>query len=67
MPLAGIKFANRDKTDFALAMLDWLTGNCDLFGLPGQNWMLVIGGGLLLYSVTMLAARWRQGGARKQT
>lgn len=30
-------------------MLDWLTANCDLFGLPAQNWMLVVGGGLLLY------------------
>jgi hypothetical protein len=31
------------------AMLNWLTENTDLFGLPAQNWMLLLGGGLLLY------------------
>ena len=30
-------------------MLIWLTDNIDLLGLPMQNWMLLLGGGLLLY------------------
>ena len=36
------------------AMLNWLTANCELFGLPGQNWMLVVGGGLLLYIAALV-------------
>ena len=35
-------------------MLNWLTSNCELFGLPGQNWMLVVGGGLLLYIAVLV-------------
>ena len=35
-------------------MLDWLVSTCDLFGLPCQNWMLVVSGGLLMY-VAILA------------
>ena len=27
-------------------MLDWLTDTIELFGLPAQNWMLLLGGGL---------------------
>ncbi|MGH6726388.1 MAG: hypothetical protein ACREB8_07580 [Pseudolabrys sp.] len=30
-------------------MLNWLTNNCELFGFSGQNWMLLVAGGLLLY------------------
>lgn len=30
-------------------MLDWLTKDTNLFGLPAQNWMLLLGGALLLY------------------
>jgi len=43
-------------------MLDWLTDTIDLYGLPAQNWMLLLGGGLLLY-IGMLAfpPRWRSG------
>ena len=41
-------------------MLDWLTGNCQLFGLEVQNWMLVIGGGLLAYIATLVIARGRR-------
>lgn len=47
-------------------MLDWLTGNCQLFGLEAQNWMLVIGGGLLLYIATLVIARQRQARMRKR-
>ena len=44
-------------------MLDWLTGNCDLFGLAGQNWMLVLGGGFALYIAMLVIARHWQAGA----
>ena len=30
-------------------MLDWLTDNIEMFGLPAQKWMLLLGLGLLLY------------------
>ena len=45
-------------------MLDWLTGNIELFGLPGQNWMLVLAGGLVLYIAVLAIGRHRQTGAR---
>jgi hypothetical protein len=44
-------------------MLNWLTSNCELFGLPGQNWMLVVAGGLLLYIAVLLIGSFRQTGA----
>jgi hypothetical protein len=46
------------------AMLNWLTGNCELFGSTGQNWMLVVAGGLLLYIVMLAISYRRQAGAR---
>ena len=45
-------------------MLNWLTANCDLFGLHAQNWMFVVGGGLLLYIAAMVISRGRQAGIR---
>lgn len=42
--------------DTAHAALDWLVGDCRLFGLTGQNWMPVVGGGLLLYIAGHCAA-----------
>jgi hypothetical protein len=45
-------------------MLNWLVGNCDLFGLAGQNWMLLIGGALLLYVAMLAMARRRRAGLR---
>jgi hypothetical protein len=45
-------------------MLNWLTGNCELFGLPGQNWMLVVAGGLLLYIAVLVIGSFRQTGVR---
>lgn len=45
-------------------MLNWLTTNCDLFGLPGQNWMLVVGGVLLLYVAAPVITNRRQTGIR---
>ncbi len=38
-------------------MMNWLVANDDLFGLPGQNWMLIVGGVLLAYlAVTLIAS-----------
>jgi hypothetical protein len=54
----------RHRRDACLAMLDWLTGNCQLFGLEVQNWMLVIGGGLLAYIATLVIARGRRPAVR---
>jgi hypothetical protein len=45
-------------------MLSWLVDNYDLLGLPCQNWMVLIGGGLLLYVATLLIARRRRAGLR---
>ena len=45
-------------------MLNWLTGNCELFGLAGQNWMLVVAGGLLLYMAVLVIGSFRQTGVR---
>jgi hypothetical protein len=43
-------------------MMNWLVGDCQIFGLVIQNWMLLIGGGLLLYfAVLAIAGRRRQG------
>jgi hypothetical protein len=41
-------------------MLHWLVGNCELFGLTGQNWMLVVAGALALYVVMLMLARPRR-------
>ena len=46
------------------AMLNWLTGTCELFGLTGQNWMLVVAGGLLLYIAVLAIGQRRQAGVR---
>ena len=43
-------------------MLRWLVGNCDVFGLAAQNWMLVFAVALLLYVVTVLVLRRRRTG-----
>ena len=42
-------------------MLDWLTGNWELFGLSGQNWMWLTGAGFLIYAATLLLANRRAG------
>lgn len=41
-------------------MLDWLIGSFDMFGVTIQNWMLAIGGGLLLYIIALNLTRRRQ-------
>jgi hypothetical protein len=41
-------------------MLLWLTGGCRVFGLNGQNWMLVIAGALAVYFVALALLRLRR-------
>ena len=41
-------------------MLDWLVTSCDLFGLPCQNWMLAVAGGLALYLAALAYLEKRQ-------
>jgi disulfide bond formation protein DsbB len=41
-------------------MLNWLTNNCDLLGFNGQNWMLVLAGGLLVYIAVLVIRQRRQ-------
>jgi hypothetical protein len=45
-----------------LTVLNWLIGNCDLLGLPCQNWMWVFAVGLLFYiAALVIAGRWHAG------
>lgn len=53
---------DRAMQDVITAMLNWLTGNCDLFGFEGQNWMPVLAGGLLIYIAVLVIGRNRQTG-----
>ena len=46
-------------------MMDWLIGNCDVLGLPCQNWMWVFGVGLLIYIAVLVVAGRRRGGGRR--
>jgi hypothetical protein len=41
------------------SMLYWLVGNCELFGYPVQNWMLVAAGALALYVLMLAVTRQR--------
>jgi hypothetical protein len=42
-------------------MAHWLVGDCNLLGLPAQNWMVLLGGGFALYvALLALAARRRR-------
>jgi len=43
--------------DSVKTALDWLIGQTDLFGFTLENWMLLIGGLLLLYIVILVIAR----------
>jgi hypothetical protein len=51
---------DRAMQDVITAMLNWLTGNCDLLGFNGQNWMLLLAGGLLVYIAVLVIGRRRQ-------
>jgi len=50
--------------DTAHTMLNWLVGDCYLFGLTGQNWMPVVVGRLLLYITILVNAQRRLTGTR---
>jgi hypothetical protein len=41
-------------------MLHWLTGGCRVFGLDGQNWMVVIAGALAVYFAVLVVLRRRR-------
>jgi hypothetical protein len=41
-------------------MMNWLVDESELFGLAIQNWMLAIGGGLLIYIAILTIARRHQ-------
>ena len=43
-----------------MAVLDWLMGNCSLFGFDGQNWMWAAAGGMLAYIGALVFVRYRQ-------
>jgi hypothetical protein len=40
-------------------MLNWLTGNWELFGLYGQNWMWLTGCAFLVYIASLMLTRRR--------
>jgi len=40
-------------------MLHWLTGNCRVLGLDGQNWMFVMAGALAVYFAVLALVRRR--------
>ena len=42
--------------------MDWLTDTIELFGVPAQNWMLLLGCGLLLYIGALALPRRRRTG-----
>jgi len=48
--------------DIGPAVMNWLTGDFEIFGIDAQNWMLVAAGGLLLYIAILMIARRRQPG-----
>jgi len=41
-------------------MMDWLVGNCDLYGPPCQNWMWIFGVVLILYIAVLVIGGRRQ-------
>ena len=43
-------------SNYSHALMNWLVGNSNLFGIPAENWMLVIGGGLLVYIAVLVIA-----------
>jgi hypothetical protein len=51
-------------TDLANSVLNWLSANSVVLGVPAQNWMLVFGVGLLIYIAAVVIADRRQSRAR---
>jgi hypothetical protein len=54
----------RAMTDLANSVLNWLSANSVVLGVPAQNWMLVFGVGLLIYIAAVVIADRRQSRAR---
>ncbi len=46
-------------TDIANTVLNWLAANRVVWGVPAQNWMLIVGGVLVLYIVALVIAEHR--------
>ena len=44
-------------TSFSSTVLNWFVANSVVFGVPVENRMLLIGGGLLIYIAVMVIAR----------
>ena len=40
-------------------MMGWLVDTREMFGLAGQNWMLVVAGAVVAYVVVLLLLSWR--------
>jgi hypothetical protein len=47
-------------SNYSHALMNWLAGHTEWFGVPAENWMLVIGGGLLVYIAILVIAERRQ-------
>jgi hypothetical protein len=45
-------------------MMNWLVGDFQVFGLVVQNWMLLIGGGFVLYIAVLVIAGRQNGRVR---
>ena len=43
-------------TNYLHATLNWLNAENEVIGVPAQNWMLIIGAGLLIYIVAVVIA-----------
>lgn len=50
--------------DFYSTALNWLNAENEVIGVPAQNWMLVIGAGLLIYIVAVVIADHRDSHVR---
>ena len=55
--------------DFLNTALNWLAANRVLFGVPAQNWMLIVGAALVLYIAALIVSEIRQprAGGKRQT
>lgn len=57
-PTRGKRAANKPAHKASPdAMKSWLVAHCHLFGLSGQNWMLLVAGGMLVYIAVLILTR----------
>jgi len=47
---------DRTMADFFNTVLEWLSAERMLFGVPAQNWMLIIGAALVIYIAVLIVA-----------